>query len=234
MMNVLFCGHDLKFLSPVIEFVKSQPDLSVVVQQTHGHKLSRSDELEAEKNGANADLVFCEWALGNAVWFSRHKRAGQVLIVRMHGQEFHADLPFLAQMDFTRIDAFVVICQEAADYMAAHYPKARVKLIYNPIDIVNRFSCAKFSASDHHLGFLGMVPFMKRPDLALKIFEKCAAADRYFKLYIKGKRPSDFPWMASRKDEMAKYEECFDRPLARSPYKSSVYFDGFDPNPGLW
>ena len=234
MLNFLFCGHDLKFLSPVIDFVKSMPNVAVVVQQTRGHKMTSAEEIEAQNNVVKADIVFCEWALGNAVWYSHHKRDGQVLIVRMHAQEFHADLPYLAQMDFTSIDALVVICQEAVDYMAAHYPKARVKLIYNPIDVVTRFSCAKRAASDHHLGFLGMVPFMKRPDLALEIFEKCVEVDRYFKLYIKGKRPADFPWMASRKDEMAQYEERFDRPLEKSPHKASVYFDGFDPDPGAW
>ena len=234
MVNFLFCGHDLKFLTPVINFVKSMPDVSVVVQQTCGHKMTLAEEKEAQNNIEKADIVFCEWALGNAVWFSHHKRAGQLLIVRMHAQEFQADLPYLAQMDFDSVDTVVVICQEAVDYMAKHYPKAKVKLIYNPIDIINRFSCAKKAASDHHLGFLGMVPFRKRPDLALEIFEQCVAADRYFKLHIKGKRPSDFPWMSSRKNEMAQYEERFDRPLTQSSHKTSVYFDGFDPNPGEW
>lgn len=233
-LKVLFFGHDFKFLTPVINFVSSLDGVVVQVYKQKGHQVLPNEEQDAIKLNEWADIVFCEWALGNAVWFSQHKRAGQLLIVRMHAQEFQADLPFLAQMDFDSIDAFVVICQEAVDYMAKHYPRAKVKLIYNPIDIISRFSCAKKSASDHHLGFLGMVPFRKRPDLALEIFEKCAAADRCFKLHIKGKRPADFPWMASRKDEMAQYEDRFDRPFAQSQHKTSVYFDGFDPNPGAW
>ena len=236
MVNFLFCGHTLKFLTPVIDFVTSLPTTSVVVQQTHGHELSDGDLLEAQKNAAKADIVFCEWALGNAVWFSRHKRAGQLLVVRMHAQEFRSSLLYLSQIDFANVDCFVVICQEAIDYMDEHYPnvKDRVKLIYNPIDIVNRFSNAKKAASDHQLGYLGMVPFCKRPDLALRILEKCAAADHHFKLNIKGKKPSDYPWMVSRKDEMARYEESFYAPLSRSPHKSAVQFDDFDPNPGSW
>ena len=135
MVNFLFCGHTLKFLTPVIDFVTSLPTTSVVVQQTHGHELSDGDLLEAQKNAAKADIVFCEWALGNAVWFSRHKRAGQLLVVRMHAQEFRSSLLYLSQIDFANVDCFVVICQEAIDYMDEHYPnvKDRVKLIYNPI-----------------------------------------------------------------------------------------------------
>lgn len=236
MVNILFCGHDLKFLTPVVNFVKSLSSTSVVVQQTHGHKLSDADIAESEKNIEKADVIFCEWALDNAVWFSRHKRDGQLLVVRMHAQEFQADIPYLSRIDFDKVDSFIVICQEAVDYMGSHYPavKDKVKLIYNPIDIVGRFSCAKKAASDHHLGYLGMVPFRKRPDLALQIFEKCVTVDRYFKLHIKGKQPTDFQWMISRKDEMARYDETFYGPLSRSSYKSSVQFDEFDPNPGAW
>lgn len=236
MVNILFCGHDLKFLTPVVNFVKTLSSTSVVVQQTHGHKLSDADIAESEKNIEKADVIFCEWALDNAVWFSRHKRDGQLLVVRMHAQEFQADIPYLSRIDFDKVDSFIVICQEAVDYMGSHYPavKDKVKLIYNPIDIVGRFSCAKKAASDHHLGYLGMVPFRKRPDLALQIFEKCVSVDRYFKLHIKGKQPTDFQWMISRKDEMARYDETFYGPLSRSSYKSSVQFDEFDPNPGAW
>ena len=236
MINFLFCGHDLKFIRPVIDFVKSLPNISVSVQQTRGHQLSDSDIAEAKKNVATADIIFCEWALGNAVWYSKNKRAGQLLIVRMHAQEFHADIPYLKEIDFVKTDFFVVICHEAVDYMLDHYPetKHKVKLIYNPIDIVNGFSRAKIAASDHHLGFLGMVPFCKRPDLALQIFEKSISLDRYFRMYIKGKQPADFPWMRSRKDEMAQYDSCFYEPLSRSLYKDYVKFDGFGPNPALW
>ena len=236
MVNFLFCGHDLKFLTPVINFVKSLPATSVVVQQTHGHSLSDAEVLDAEKNIAKADIVFCEWALGNAAWCSRHKRAGQLLIVRMHAQEFHSDLPYLSQIDFANVDHIVVICQEALDYIEAHYPnaKGKVKLIYNPLDIVNRFSYAKKATSDYRIGFLGMVPFMKRPDLALEIFERCISSDHHFKLRIKGKKPCDYPWMRSRKDELARYKNNFDIPLSKSPHKSSVKFDGFDSNPGKW
>ena len=236
MVNVLFCGHDLKFLTPVVNFARSMPSASVVVQQTHGHRLTKEDVAVAEQNVERADIVFCEWALENAVWFSRNKREGQLLIVRMHAQEFQSDLPYLAQIEFSKIDSFIVICQEAVDYMNEQYPevKEKIRLIYNPLDIVNRFSCAKKAASDHHLGYLGMVPFRKRPDIALQIFEKCVTRDRYFKLHIKGKKPADFPWMISRKDEMDRYAKSFDAPLSTSPHKSSVYFDGFDPDPGSW
>ena len=141
MVNILFCGHDLKFLTPVVNFVKSLSSTSVVVQQTHGHKLSDADIAESEKNIEKADVIFCEWALDNVVWFSRHKRDGQLLVVRMHAQEFQADIPYLSRIDFDKVDSFIVICQEAVDYMGSHYPavKDKVKLIYNPIDIVGRF-----------------------------------------------------------------------------------------------
>jgi len=236
MLHFLFYGHDLKFLTPVMNFVSAQTDIEVKVQKHRGHVLSEAEVVEAEKLNAWADIVFCEWALGNAVWFSRHKRPGQLLVVRMHFQEYHAGLPFLDQMDWAAVDALIVICPAAVEYMAEHFPqmKDKVRLIYNPLDISGRFNFPKGPYSDFNLGFLGMVPFRKRPDLALEIFDKCSETSTCYNLHIKGKRPSDYPWMASRTEELAQYKREFDDVLAASPYKDGVKFDSFDPEPGRW
>ena len=232
-LHFLFNGHDFKFLTPVMNFVSALPGVETRTLVHPGHVIV--DEAEAETMNKWADIVFCEWALGNSVWFSRHKRPGQLLVVRMHFQEYQAGLPFLGQMDWDAVDAFVVICPAARDYMMEHYPsvKDRLHLLYNPLDIFGRFSVQRYPYSDFTLGYLGMVPFRKRPDLALDIFERCSAADSRFHLRIKGKRPQDYKWMLSRKDEMAHYA-AFDASLEKSPHRNAVHFDEFDPEPGRW
>lgn len=234
-MNFLFCGHDFKFLTPVMNYVASRRDVTVRVQQTKGHTLDEANLKLAEENVAWADIVFCEWAMGNAVWYSEHKRPGQLLVVRMHFQEFHDGLPYLDQVRWESVDSFVVICTDAIAYVREHLPQIapRTRLIFNPLDIFGRFSNARCAYSDLTLGYLGMVPFRKRPDLALDILEACRATGKDFRLCIKGKRPQDYPWMLKRQDEMARYEESFDRRL-RGELEKAVVFDGFDPNPGAW
>ena len=234
-MNFLFCGHDFKFLTPVMNYVASRHDATVRVQQTKGHMLDAANVTLAEENVAWANIVFCEWALGNAVWFSQHKRPGQLLIVRMHFQEFHDNLPHLSQIKWDSVDSFVVICTLALAYVKEHLPQIapRTRLIFNPLDIFGRFSNPRCAYSDMALGYLGMVPFRKRPDLALDILEACRAEGKDFRLRIKGKRPQDYPWMLKRQHEMAQYEERFDSRL-KGETGNAVVFDGFDPNPGAW
>lgn len=233
-LHFLFNGHDFKFLTPVMNYVSSRPDVETKVLTHAGHVLS--DLKEAETLNAWADIVFCEWALGNAVWFSQHKRPGQLLVVRMHAQEFRArQLPYLGQMDWNAVDRLIVICPAGEKYARENLPIAqdRISLVYNPLDIAGRFSVQRFPFSDFTLGYLGMVPWMKRPDLALDIFQRCSATDSRFHLRIKGKRPQDYKWMLSRKEEMDRYN-AFDAALEASPHRNAVHFDEFDPEPGRW
>lgn len=234
-MNFLFCGHDFKFLTPVMNYVSSRRGVSVRVQQVKGHQLKPDEVVAAGENNGWADIVFCEWALGNAVWFSQHKRPGQLLVVRMHFQEFHDDLPFLKQIDWNAVDSFIVICTDALKYVRTNFPQifSRTSLILNPLDIFGKFSNDRAAYSDLTFGYLGMVPFRKRPDLALDILETCRKTKKDFTLRIKGKRPQDYPWMQKRQDEMSRYAERFDGRLV-GDLKDSVVFDGFDPNPGAW
>lgn len=232
-LHFLFNGHDFKFLTPVMNFVSSRPGVKVRTLTHAGHVLSDFDE--AQRLNEWADIVFCEWALGNAVWFSKHKRPGQLLIVRMHAQEYRAKLPFLAEIDWNAVDRFIVICPAGQKVALEKLPIARdrISLLYNPLDIFARFSVQRFPFSDFTLGFLGMVPWLKRPDLALDIFERCSSVDDRFHLRFKGKRPQDYPWMLSRKEEMANYH-AFDTALEASPHRNAVHFDEFDPEPGRW
>lgn len=237
MANFLFYGHDFKFLTPVIECVKAKKDVEVRVQLHRGHQLTSAEVAEAEKLNAWADIVFCEWALGNAVWFSQHKRPGQLLVVRMHFQEYHAGLPFLGEMNWRAIDALIVICPDAVKHMREHYPEQMGKVHYipNPLDIPMRFSCARQIGAEMTLGYLGMVPWRKRPDLAYEITDGCRHRGLDVELHVKGKRPEDYPWMKGEK--FAKENACyadFYKSIEDAKKKGVVVFDGFDPNPGRW
>ena len=77
-MNLLFTGHDFKFLTPVIEYFEKKAGVSVRIEKQRGHVIE--DEREAMRNCRWADVIFCEWALDNLRWYSQNKRPGQVLI----------------------------------------------------------------------------------------------------------------------------------------------------------
>lgn len=238
MLKFLFHGHDLKFLTPIIDRMKSKEGVEVKVQLHKGHQLTEAEQADAFKLNEWADIVFCEWALGNAVWFSKHKRPGQLLVVRMHFQEYHEKhLPFLSSMDWENVDSLIVICPDAYDFVKSEYPQwlHKVHYIPNPLEIARRFSCNRLPGAEMSLGLLGIVPWRKRPDLGVQIQKGAQHKGLDMDLHIKGKTPHDYPWMKGPRfeDDLKKYSNFFDQ-IKDDKSEGTVVFDGFDPEPGRW
>ena len=84
--KILFEGHDLKFLSLLIDHYKTNHDYAVEVYTYQGHEIS--DFTEIHRVLPEIDIIFCEWGLGNLRWFSQNKLPGQKIITRIHSQEF--------------------------------------------------------------------------------------------------------------------------------------------------
>jgi glycosyltransferase involved in cell wall biosynthesis len=173
-----------------------------------------------------AETVFCEWAMGNAVWFSHRKRPGQRLIVRLHLQEVQARLPFLWQIDWGAVDRLVCICHHTYDWLCAEFPilrGGRAVIVYNPIDAA-ALARPKLPLSEFNLGFVGMVPQRKRIDIAFDILAALRETDERYRLHVKGRQPGDYSWMRGRREEMAWYRALEER-IEGSPHRNAVVFD---------
>src|SRR5699024_3525469 len=83
-LTVLLAGHDFKFFSEIHDAIQLAGH-EVIVEYWENHN-SHDEERSFEKL-AQADVIFCEWSLGNVSWYSHNKRAGQRLITRFHAQE---------------------------------------------------------------------------------------------------------------------------------------------------
>src|SRR5699024_4492557 len=83
-VKVLVAGHDLKFIQFYIKHLtKSGHEVKIDKWENHlGHNLEQSFELLNW-----AEIIFCEWGLGNSIFYSQNKRVNQKLIVRLHRQE---------------------------------------------------------------------------------------------------------------------------------------------------
>jgi glycosyltransferase involved in cell wall biosynthesis len=232
-INVLFSGHDFKFITPFIERCKGKALLDVRIDKHHGHVI---DSEKAAKNYLEwADIVFCEWALGNAAWYSKNKKPGQLLIVRLHLQEVSERLKFLWEIDWSSVDKLILICHHTYDWMLKEFPELekRAVIIYNPIDACGSLNRDKEVGAEFNLGFVGIVPQRKRFDLAIKIIEELKKYDSRFTLKVKGHRPEDYPWMLSRKKEMAWYRDVYEK-IESLPYKNSIIFDPQGPDMAQW
>jgi glycosyltransferase involved in cell wall biosynthesis len=148
------------------------------------------------------------------------------LLVRVHRQEVQR-LDYLYDSVAGSIDNYIFIAPYRYEEFVEKIgiPRHKAKMIFNTVntDVITD----KDRTSDGFtLGLVGIVPWGKRLDKAVEIFEQLWEKDKRYKLRVKGKRPEELPWMFNQqhRDEMKKYDELFRR-IDNSPWRDNVIFD---------
>ena len=88
MLTILIAGHNLHFIKNLVELFE-QEGHTVLIDLWQGHY--KHDETQSLTKLSNADLIICEWALGNSVWYSNNVKEHQRLFIRFHRQEIETD-----------------------------------------------------------------------------------------------------------------------------------------------
>ena len=229
--TIVVAGHDLKFAGAIIDELENR-GYNVLIDKWDSH--TQHDEEKSAELLAQADAVFCEWGLGNAVWYSNHVEPDQKLIVRVHSQELFR--PYLKQIDTTSVDRFIFVGEliRSAAIISHGVPGDKALVVPNPVD-TRALDRPKEVGAEFAVGFVGMVPRSKRLDRALDVLEELQKVDSRFHLRIKGKTPEDYPWMANRPEEMKFYDAQFDRiERLNRANPGSVTFDGFGADMADW
>ena len=228
--RILFAGHNFHFAQPLIEHYRHRPGYLVSVDQWTSH--DSHDRAGSRRLLASADVIFCEWCLGNAVWYSKRKRSNQRLIIRLHNQEMK--LKYLPKLKWENIDSLIAICPRNYDALQARFPdySSRIALVYNLFETAT-FNKPKVKGAEFNLGFMGLVPMRKRPDLAFRILSALRKRDSRFTLHFLGKLPEDYPWMRRRFKELRYYRRLM-QDIEVSPHRNSVVFDDFTSDVPGW
>lgn len=225
--KILIAGHDLKFAKFIMEKIEEHEGLELLVDKWDGH--DKHNEEESFRLLDQADSIFCEWGLGNLVWYSKHKKAGQKLVTRVHAQELKTR--HLDRCLHEKIDHYIFVSPNYFELMIAEFSleREKCKMIFNMVD-TELLDKPKLNNVEFNLGLIGDVPRLKRLDRALDIFEKLYGIDNRYKLFIKGKRPEDYPWMhsKSKESELFYYQQQYDR-IDRNNWGANVSFEGFGP-----
>lgn len=229
--KLLFAGHDFKFLNLAISHFTAHQDFEVQADQWQGH--NKHDEKKSEKLLEWADIVFCEWGLGNTVWYSRRRKPWQRLIVRMHLQECVTSYP--RQFDLENIDQIIVVSPYMLELFHKKFnlPRSKLKSISNMIDTEPLDQPKNVVEIHFNLGICGILPKRKRPDKAIDILEKLYQQDKRYKLFIKSKKPEDLPWLMSRPEEQQYYEQL-EKKIQTSPARDRIIFDPHGDDMAEW
>jgi len=230
-LRVVVAGHDLKFFRPLLSYLRLQPDLEVRLDQWAA--LGEHDPAASRELAAWADVVVCEWCGPNAVWYSRHKRRGARLLVRLH--RFELTSPYPGQLKIGAVNQVICVSKHYARRCRERtgWPDTKVVTVPNALDIA-QLDRPKLDGARFHLGLIGMVPSRKRLDLALDVLEEIRREDDRYLLFIKSGMPWEHWWVWQNPAERDHYADALRR-VQRSPLlRGAVVFDDAGPDVAAW
>jgi glycosyltransferase involved in cell wall biosynthesis len=227
--RVVVAGHRLNFFADLTAALEAAGHV-VAVDRWDGHR--KHDEDRSTELLAWADVVICEFCLGNAVWYSARKRPGQRLLVHFHRFELDKDYP--AQLAIDAVDAVVFAGPHFRDETVERlaWPPERTVHVPNPVDMA-RFDVPKEPDARFTLGLLGWHRRLKRLDLALDLLERLREREPRFRLRVKGSHPRDL-WVWRHDDERTFFEQQLARIEATPALAEAVELEPPDDAVEAW
>jgi glycosyltransferase involved in cell wall biosynthesis len=228
--RVLVATHDRKFFTAIADHL-ARCGAQVAFDDWQGH--ARHDEAVSKELLDRADVVICEWAVGNAVWYSHNVRHGQRLLVRLHRMELETSFP--AEVRFDAVERVVVVSELFRDRAVAQlgWPAERIIVVPNWVDtlVLDR---PKLPDARFHLGLLGWIPQRKRVDRALDVLERLIRDDDRWRLHLGGPLPWDLRWVWMRLAEREYFTDELDRIRLSPVLRRAVSIDGHLHNVASW
>lgn len=220
-IRLLIAGFDLKFIDAVIPYLKDH--YQVQVDKWTGHETH--DEAKSRSLLGWADAIFCEWMLGNAVWYSKNKHPRQSLTVRMH--RFELTRNYGNQIDRENLDSVVAIAPAVLEEMQSkfHFDREIVSYIPNFIE-VDKYQRSDDPGKVYNLALVGSLPKLKGFHRALKLLKILRDTDSQYNLTVYGKRPEELAWVFNNPEEKFYFDEC-DRYIRMNGLENAVNFAGW-------
>ena len=233
---ICFASHDFKFIDAYVSYLKSQ-----------GRPVLRDNwdwggckNLEITKNNyERADIIFCEWGLANAVWFSKNNKDNKPIYIRVHAQEVRDRAKkFGNQIDFSQITKVIFVSKAIRDKYIELFKIPIEKTIVIPNFVFDdEYTLAQRITNESKvvLGMVGMVPQLKRIDRAVKVLEQLISEGLNVELRIKGHRPENLDFMKApgRAAELEYYDKVYNY-IKDKGLSDRVFFDEWGNDVALW
>lgn len=222
--RVLVAGHDLKFFTLLQKKLEATGQFEFLKDQWQGH--NNHDEAQSLSLLDQADVIFCEWCLGNLKWYSHNKKPHQRLVARFHAQE--ARVPYMAEANWEAIHHVSFVSEHTrrqALEIFEGFPIDKTSVIPNYLDVSKFTPKKKTGEARFTLGMVGVAPKSKRLDRAVDLLEALLEEDDRYCLRVKGKHPLSYGWLLKREDELAYYQNVFKRINSNPKLQHKVIFD---------
>lgn len=228
-LRVAVAGHDLKFFTGLLDRLGATPGIEVRVDRWDS--LAEHDEQLSREVVEWADVIVCEWCATNAIWYSRHKRPGQRLLVRLHRFELYA--PWPREIDIAAVDTVICVSDhyKRLTVECTGWPEEKIVAIPNWVD-VEQLDRPKLPDARFAVGMIGVVPARKRLDRGLDVIAELRRHDPRFTLRIKSKLPWEYWWIWKEPAEQEHYRAVLRR--MRGELADAVVFDPYGTDVANW
>lgn len=202
-LRLLVAGHDLKFIEPLYPVLQSR--FTLRTDQWQGHEAHDPDASQQALRWA--DLVWVEWLLGAAVWYSQRVTNNQRLIIRTHRSEMTVD--YGDRVDLDKVSAFVAVAPHTLGAFADRFdiPREKFWLIPNAFD-VDAYDSSPCEDKFNRISMIGIVPRLKGFKRAIRLLSDLRSTHPDVQLWTYGRQPEELDWLMRSDEERAYYEEC--------------------------
>lgn len=230
-LRVVVAGHALHFLEAVLEDWRGNPGIELRVDEVPS--FARHDEAASRALIEWADVAVCEWASPVAAFYSRNKRDGQRLVVRLHRAELYSE--WWQAIEAGAVDQVVCVSGHYATLTRriTGWAPHKVVVIPNYVDsaVLDR---PKLPGAEFAVGFMGAVPRRKRLDLALDVVALLRERDPRFTLYVKTRPAWDVPYAWRDEAERDAFAAVLRRVRTDARLVDGVVFDAYGSDVGTW
>lgn len=219
--RLLVSGHDLKFLKPLFPYMRQEYTLLVQEQEEY----TDFSVKQAKQLRNQADIIWCEWLLTAAEWYSKNCYPHQRLFVRAH--RFEAMRRFGRQLNVIRLDALICVSYYWMEEFMRRFqlPIEKVCVINNFID-TEAYHHPKAEDAQFHLALIGALPKRKGLKRAIELLHLLKQQDSRYCLHVPGKRPQEFANTWNVEEERRYYEQA-DALVKEYGLEDSVIYDGW-------
>ena len=236
------------------------------------------------------DIIYCEWGVENAVWYSTNKSKDHHLYIRVHRWELFTKQFF--NIEWNNVDKVIFITPEmerlaklrlqtykllnSDNFDREYYINHNIEFFsdivtintawehfqqlqkntgkvpnfrlltggeyedpFKSIMIYNYVKSSMFENLDKQVGYefnigmMGIVPMIKRLDLAIEIIKNIVSKDKRFKLYILGKTIDDLPWLKRNTNEVSFFNNVHKK-IIENNLSEHVIFENYTDHPHNW
>jgi len=230
-LRVRVFGYDMKFMRDLARVLGERPDFDLVVDEWRSAG-AKNDGI-TENLARSAQTLVAEWARPNAVWLSKVKRPDQYLVVRLHRFEIESAYP--RQIDIDAVDAVVYIAPHMGRRIRDELGWPADKLVYIPnyTDLAN-LDRPKYPDARFTLGMVGIVPSLKRFDLALDLLAAIRREDPRFSLLVRSQMGWAHPPSWESAGERRQVQRALERVEKDPLLRGAVVFDAFGRDMAAW